>query len=351
VPGQPDRNGVNLLTTRAAGVRLRVLSSTRPPVPQILDVVPLIHREGEGDSVIREGGWIRVHLGRPWGVTGDDELLGVVAEEEGQPLRDGALYPVVSLAGQDQLRRSGVCPPLSRSQLSGDQLVDTYQVRLPELVAVQGTAEVAPVPVVGFRPAFDAAGDRWFCDIRVDSDAAYFPFVRLALVRLQPYSITAIESPDGQPFSPELYAVSPVVTADIVQTLPSRTLTVTRAGDLATVTVTGPSYDGMLRRSGAPNRDQIALARLTCVLQERSPAYADELLAWSDVGTNVELLPDGSGAGWRGQIDLQESLRSPLDTARRRLLIREEDRVASDFSMSTTGEFSSRTVYLETVAL
>lgn len=39
------------------------------------------------------------------------------------------------------------------------------------------------------RHRFDDQAHLWFCDIALDTEAAYFPFGRLALVRYRPGSI------------------------------------------------------------------------------------------------------------------------------------------------------------------
>jgi hypothetical protein len=44
------------------------------------------------------------------------------------------------------------------------------------------------VTVVGFAVHFDESRGLWYSDIELDTEDAYFPFVRLALVRYQPNS-------------------------------------------------------------------------------------------------------------------------------------------------------------------
>jgi hypothetical protein len=43
--------------------------------------------------------------------------------------------------------------------------------------------------VVGYEPKYDEERQLWYCDIEMDPGASYYPFVRLALVRLQPDSL------------------------------------------------------------------------------------------------------------------------------------------------------------------
>ena len=54
------------------------------------------------------------------------------------------------------------------------------------LLAEDGATKVG---VTGYDVAFDAERDLWYTDIEIDPSGAYFPFIKLALVRYQPYSI------------------------------------------------------------------------------------------------------------------------------------------------------------------
>jgi hypothetical protein len=128
-------------------------------------------------------------------------------------------------------------------------------------------AGASTVTALGFTPQFDKARRRWFCDLELDTGDSYFPFVRLALVRLQPASITGAE-------------ISGVVLSDLVRTLPDRELTV--SGDSpVSITLTGPSY----RPQGAPP------PRVRARLERRHPAIEDEDLGWVTVEDSaVELV-------------------------------------------------------------
>ena len=88
--------------------------------------------------------------------------------------------------------------------------------------------------------AFDPDRDLWYCDIQLTTGLAYFPFVRLALVRYQPNSINGAH-------------MSRVIVADCAQTVPTRSTTV----DLSipgtiTVTVTGVWYQSGSTSGGYP---------------------------------------------------------------------------------------------------
>jgi hypothetical protein len=86
------------------------------------------------------------------------------------------------------------------------------------------------VNVAGHPVSFDAGRGLWFADIAVNAGAGYWPFVRLALVRYQPSSLTGAE-------------ISRVTQADFAQLAPDRVATVTFPSKTsAHVSVIGHGY-------------------------------------------------------------------------------------------------------------
>ena len=84
------------------------------------------------------------------------------------------------------------------------------------------------VTVVGHEPKFDSARRLWYCDLQLNGGASYFPFVRLALARYQPYSIP------GQ-------HLSRVVFPEFAQLVARRTAALTRLSRTASlVSLRGP---------------------------------------------------------------------------------------------------------------
>ncbi len=71
------------------------------------------------------------------------------------------------------------------------------------------------VKVIPYRPQFDPERQLWFCDIKLTGVPSAYAFVRVALCRFQPHSITGCN-------------VSPVALADFCQIAPTRTLSVWR---------------------------------------------------------------------------------------------------------------------------
>ena len=247
-----------------------VPSSAPPAAPGVLYCMPTLAFE-EPDSppgtVVRQrrGGGIRVFLDRPWFSSGDGELLGVLIDDGSGPGAPGE-EPVVTQIGRDPIHLSASVGPATAAMFTGKvAYVDT--VRRPSRGTADGVAGASTVTALGFTPQFDKARRRWFCDLELDTGDSYFPFVRLALVRLQPASITGAE-------------ISGVVLSDLVRTLPDRELTV--SGDSpVSITLTGPSY----RPQGAPP------PRVRARLERRHPAIEDEDLGWVTVEDSaVELV-------------------------------------------------------------
>jgi hypothetical protein len=178
-----------------------------------------------------------------------------------------------------------------------------------------------PFTVVGHNVAFDTNRQLWYCDILMDPGDAYFPFVRLALVRYQPESVADAH-------------LSRVVVADFVQLLPDRSASVTfdpidqTALDLA---ITGITYTG----PGA--------VIMTATLQTQPPGGGD--LAWVPA-TVFPLAPrtfGGPDTLWTSPITLP----SPRGSRPFRLLIEEFEVFRRDVPRSR----QRRLVYADTLDL
>jgi hypothetical protein len=242
---------------------VEILSSARPKAPVISDVVPAWRLaepagslSGSGLEVARTGGFLRVYLERPWFSTGAGELLGVVTT-------------VPSKGDATTIPRAWV------TVMGLDPINYVEQSNTPWPIVPTLFTELAPVPIVPGRPPYtnppqaylpedaanlyqvwpyevnyDTVSGRWYADIAprpgVTEEGVYEPppgyFIRLALVRFQPYSELYEESTGYQPGS--TIEVSPVVTATIAQPVPDRTVVVVADGIELKVTVSGPAYQG-----------------------------------------------------------------------------------------------------------
>ncbi|WP_030864892.1 peptidoglycan-binding protein [Streptomyces sp. NRRL S-37] len=323
-PSRLAERNASARTVRGAAVEHSVPSSARPTVPRVLYCVPTLSletAEGPPGTVVRRrrGGGVRVFLQRPWFSSGDGELLGVVLGPAAGAGTSAPDAPEVTLMGRDPVHRSAdvVTPTVSTF---------TNAVRHAEGLTPVTPAGPSTVTVVGFAPRFDAEGDRWFCDLDLDTGDAWLPFIRLALVRYQPDSIPGAE-------------ISPVVVTDLVRTLPDRELRV-RLDDVPIVSVTGPSYDP----SDSPP------PRVTATVQRRNDAVTDEDLAWVTLHDTTVTLTSIDAASTRtpsyiGQVPLPGGARRD----RLRLLVMETDGIPPNAGIPPTTP--GPVVYCDTVPL
>jgi hypothetical protein len=179
--------------------------------------------------------------------------------------------------------------------------------------------------VAGHTLHFDAETDAWYADVEIDSAEAYFPFVRLALVRFQPIS------------QPGAHA-SRLIFADFAQLTPDRYLTLTYVKTprpAVEISLVGPGYE--------PQAGDRPEAHIEVRLEHPTVRHTD--LGWEQEGDEVVLsrtsLPDGRIA-WGGTLLLPEPCRHGT-----RLTVREFER----FRQSATGAVRQRLVYADTVSV
>jgi hypothetical protein len=147
------------------------------------------------------------------------------------------------------------------------------------------------VTAVGHQPQFDPVRKLWYCDLQLDAGTSYFPFVRLALARYQPYSI------DG-------HHLSRIVFPDFVQLVTERTAGYTKIGTSAvSVTLRGPG--GFTQTAALVTlftsfdpASVLKLSRFAIAQFERLPSSATTDMAWVPVGDEVRLeLSVANGVG------------------------------------------------------
>ncbi|MGI8807940.1 MAG: hypothetical protein ACR2KK_08895 [Acidimicrobiales bacterium] len=312
----PPTLGAADFTVVGPEVSVSVESSARPLAPIVEYSVPTFAWQRQDlsakpeDGVIyrsvRTGRGLRVYLGRPWYSSGDGELLGVVFVTE--PVTpDTPLSRVVTRWGADPVWKSGANDPAVTEAMFPGARVE-HDLSVPEL------ADGSRVSVAGYAPQFDDKDRKlWFCDIELGDPAApqsalfgYFPFVRLALARYQPESLSADVK------------LSPVVTTDPVQVGPDRTLT---------VSALPRQPQGMLRRRvevsgttaannvGGNGRQQVEVSVLRRM-------WAGNDLGWTKDDQAVTKKVEASNSAWE--------IAFPADGEERRLNVREhEDFIAS----------------------
>jgi hypothetical protein len=246
-------------------LRTWIPSSAPPPAPDVLYVVPTfgwVRTKDDGNkSSWRRGGGLRVYLNRPWNVTGYGEMLAVVLPAASfkddpntapppQPLKNFVtqwgndpiwLSSFVSSASPKRsdfpLARTAADPtgrwlPSFAPAEEADQPPSAFTVTgLPHPDLVSGVPPQAFVEIAPHDVYYDEERQLWYCDIEVDWGAAYYPFIRLALARYQPVSVSGAH-------------LSNIVLADFMALVPDRWLNVTRTKEVRThrVSVYGSTF-------------------------------------------------------------------------------------------------------------
>jgi hypothetical protein len=288
---------------------VEVLSSAPPAKPAVLQLLPLIRyvqtRADDGTTTsTREGLGLRVWLARPWFSSGAGELLAVVCDRGGQVTANSELSREITMIVQDPAHASVMPQPLTAGAFRNAELI-RENVRLSEFPISQDIA--------AFRPVWDSHRQAWYCDIEFPTGAAYFPFVRLGLVRYQPHAIPGCE-------------LSPIVPTAFVQTVPDRTLNCVFEPDgSTTLALNGPAPSASMDAGGVATAGSNLVV---AVVEVQEPAIADPLLGWAAASPETELASVLNGDGtatWNGAVQLPDA-----GGRRLRLAVREYEIHASD---------------------
>jgi hypothetical protein len=258
----PD--GTPETVSTANPVTVSIPSSAQPEPPSITGVVPIYDwgSTDAGGKIVSERGpsGLRVFLARPWWTSGIGELLGVLTSAAAEGVD---AFPIAADSGVSDWAADPVFAshPLPSRHPRGSSF--------PAAVRF-GAISNQPLKVAGHEVAFDATRDTWYCDIKIDTGAAYTPMVMLALARWQPDSVSGLE-------------LSKVVMTQIMSLEPGRMLTVVRGGgsSLSSVQLTGYSYTaaGRIRSRGIA---QVQVER-------RDGAIDDDELGWQLVGEPIQM--------------------------------------------------------------
>ncbi|MFD9857612.1 hypothetical protein [Streptomyces alboflavus] len=286
-----DRNKV--IRVGPTNAPLPVPSSRRPEPPVMAYVVPTFRRARTVDhqhltvTQRRTTAGLRVYLNRPWYSSGDDEMLAVVLDP-GTDLKDH----LATRWGVDPVW-SGT-PPLPKPAAAHFPNAE----RRPTGLRLAESPDSAPVLVdaVAFTPKYHQERGLWYVDIDVDfgagaGAAAYFPYLRLALARYQPYSVDPLH-------------MSKVEVAEFAQVLPPRTLTGRREGDRLDIKLTGPAtFNELGEISGTGAVAAAASRRVVVTLQSRASLGEDDM-DWKQAAAPVDLVCEAEGGGfvWSGGV-------------------------------------------------
>jgi hypothetical protein len=288
VPGGTSRTGL--------GMTIEVPASRRPDPPSLRYVLPAFgwQRDEETNlrASVRQGG-LRILLDRPWYSSGEGELLGVITWPGPIPEeRQDHLSHYISRAGAD---------PVYASSQAVSTIFDSSAFGLASATESGLTLEELPadtVDVAGHQVQYDATRGLWTADLTVNVDAvqhaanaAYHPWVRLALVRYQPDALA-----DAR--------LSRVVLADFAALPMDRGLLLTYdpyLPDTIGVTVSGHSYTATASTAG----DNIPGGSTVEVTVERRVAgVADAVLGWQPVTVPISVDTDVTSGEvlWHGQV-------------------------------------------------
>jgi hypothetical protein len=249
------------------------------------------------------------------------------------PNMDPQLAPFVTQWGADPAfagadMPAGVSPipvnfPNQAQSISAAFLTDAGGVVSPSrMVALFDVKFEPPDPANPMNPADPGKtphNGRWYADIEIDSGGAYYPFLRLALVRCQLNGTGASPSPGG--------LTSPAVLADVVQIAPDRTTSMSFDPvnpDHAVLTVSGPSYAA----NNTSDSTQRPAAQVLVDIQVNIGTM--QAPAWIQSSSSQLLVQDTSrglaSCVWTGAITLPAAIGStPM-----RITLREEELLPVD---------------------
>ena len=252
------------VTVKGPTAQLHVLSSARPAAPAVDRVAPAWSISGPTpvapgmSSYVRRGNVLRVWMDRPWFSSGDGELLGVVT----LPSADASTSPpdaeipgvpdprrLTTVMGLDPITEawSGLYEPTTPPTFGGTATLPVVPGRSqgwgsPPLLPLAEDPSGKKYQITPFDVSYDKASGQWYADIRLVFGKNQAPppgyFVRLALVRFQPYAIEATAKTPGM-------ELSNVVVATFAQPVVDRSVSVvTRSSTSFNVSVSGPTYLG-----------------------------------------------------------------------------------------------------------
>jgi hypothetical protein len=316
-------------------------ASARPQPPDVAWTLPAFTwnpastaTTGRSVTSTRSSASLRIYLERPWFTSGVNEDLAVLV----RPSRGAsAVTDYVSRWGGDPVVTGGgslpAAWPVARhftnagGAVTGVQMAEDASLRVDVVRYVVGR-EAGDGSLIGW----DDERDQWYVDLDVDIDAAYRPFIRLALARYQAGAPAALR-------------LSPVTLLDVVQLDPARTATVAvrKAGGYeASVSLAGPSYQASRTGSG-PGRTFLVHERLS---EEDSPGPSAVL--WQEV-TRTEITGRYSGGQgrWSGKIVLG----ADIGGGRHRLVIEQYEEWRTDGGVGPRGSKGLRLVHQDVIAL
>lgn len=358
-------------------VGIHIPSTMAPPAVKVAKVAPAWSLSSTGTpgtagySYTRTGNMLRVYLERPWWVTGANEMLGVLvaAHDSSDPLLEHIVGPGgsttavsaddVTLLAIDPISVAYPGARFSQSQLSlitptpvpssGGPTTVSFPLAAGNPVRVPSALDplAESYDIYGYVPSYDSVTGMWYADIRLDMDSfenhpppGYF--VRLALARFQPFSISRTSEsfpPSSSLTCPPGYVMtapgvceptaqqeprylSPTTLVTYAQPVSDRSVTAVVDPDGSIrVTVRGPAYYGFRPAPFAVEDGAIVPNPTEPWVHDRYNNYAEHpnsdgagTRATSTMIVELQQYDDSDGFsgdfGWktRGQVTLQPDL-------------------------------------------
>jgi len=337
-------------TRSSAPVLVDVPASERPLAPEVVYVVPTFGWQRQTDTnmkrSVRFGGGLRVYLKRGWYSSGEGELLGVALWSTANGALDDTqrdkFKPFITQWGMDPIWQTGSLSYVPSIYNFPDAVESDSSVSLEESSAARSPTEPGRVDVVGFTPQFDETRKLWFADLTVNLGPTYSPFLRLALVRYQPYALD-----DAR--------ISPVVLAGFAQLTPDRVASVTADPHhprTLRVTVSGVAPHGP-QPVGPGQPHPARPTHVEVHVQQRTLPGSD--LSWQDVPATVATVTqfyEGPGlqqpdlALWVGAV----SFSSTPAAGQFRVLVMEFEFISANYA-TADHKAPGRLIYAETFAV
>lgn len=350
-------------STVSTELTVSVPSSARPAPPIVHSTIPLFrwsHDDPTGagsasaslnDDTAQPGqpiaerherlAGVRIYLQRPWFSSGEGELLAVLtgnAVTSAGPVSAWAQDPIwaddrsvatVSL-GNSQLQDPWLDMGIDDVLRPARPVISKANLTLP--LTADGS-KTYRARAWGYRPQFNETRGLWYVDVAISPGATAWPFLRLAVARFQPESLSGLE-------------LSSPVQCDFVQVPPERGVVASRTDERCVrVVVTGPVprrrwvFGDTTADTRMPlSNERVMVARL----QRKDPELAGDL-GWITVDVS-ELPVQATDAATR-TVSWGDELRADQDVTLRRpgpgastwrVVVEEWERFAGDPLLGAT---------------
>jgi hypothetical protein len=165
----------------------------------------------------RLGGGLRIYLKRPWFSSGENEKLAIILP--GYTANSKTALMAQGTGLNTNVTHWGVDPvKLSRPVGAFSPTKDQFRMspHIDEGLSYPGN-ENYKVTAVAYPVEFDKERKLWYCDLAIDHNTMYYPFIKLALARYQQHSVRKNETD---------VCLSEVVLPDFIQLVPERVCTI-----------------------------------------------------------------------------------------------------------------------------